>query len=54
MTIVVGMASLFGIAMFIRLKSSLSWETRVVVLGIGMAIQIVCFRMSFLPAIAHR
>ena len=54
MTVVVGIASLFGIAMFVRLKSSLSWTTRLIVLFLGMSIQIVCFRISFLPAIAQR
>jgi hypothetical protein len=54
MTVVVGIASLFGIATFIRLKSSLSWMTRLIVFALGMAIEIVCFRVSFLPAIAHR
>jgi hypothetical protein len=54
MTVVFGIASLFGIAMFVRLKSSLSWATRLIVLFLGMSIQIVCFRVSFLPAIAQR
>ncbi len=54
MTVVVGIASLFGITMFVRLKSSLSWMNRLILLVFGMAIQIVCFRISFLPAIAHR
>jgi hypothetical protein len=38
MTVVAGIASLFGIAMFVRLKSSLSWTTRLIVLFLGMSI----------------
>jgi hypothetical protein len=50
----VGIASSFGIAMFVRLKSSLSWTTRLIALVLGIAIQIVCFRISCLPAIPQR
>jgi hypothetical protein len=54
MTVVVGIASSFGIAMFVRLKFSLSWTTRLIALVLGITIQIVCFRISFLPAIAQK
>jgi hypothetical protein len=44
MTIAVGIASGVGIVAFFRLKSHL----------VLTAVQLVCFRLSFLPAIAHR
>ncbi len=53
MTVIVGTASVIGIASFARFKSSLSgliagaWF---VIMGI---IQFACFRISFLPSIAH-
>jgi hypothetical protein len=54
MTIVVGAASLVGIAMFGRFKSSLSVASAASLFVVTAAIQWVCFRASFLPAIAHR
>jgi hypothetical protein len=54
MTIVVGTASLVGTAMCVRFKSSLSAASVVMLFVVVAAIQWVCFRASFLPAIAHR
>ncbi len=54
MTIIVGVASAIGIANFFRLKSLLS-PLCAAGLFVGMAsLQVVCFRLSFLPSIAHR
>ena len=54
MTIIVGVASAIGIASFFRLKSLLS-PLSAAGLFVGMAaLQVVCFRLSFLPSIAHR
>lgn len=53
MTIVVGAASMVGIAMFGRFKSSLSVASAASLFVIAAAIQWVCFRASFLPAIAR-
>jgi len=54
MTIIVGAASIVGIGSFARSRSSLS-PLRVAFLFVGLAtIQWLCFRISFLPAIAHR
>jgi hypothetical protein len=54
MTIVVGIASLVGIAMCIRFKSSLSVVSAVTLFAVLAAFQWVCFRASLTPAIAHR
>jgi len=54
MTVVVGIASAVGIAAFFRLKSYLSgWAVARIFIVLAM-VQIVCFRLSLLPAIAHR
>jgi hypothetical protein len=54
MTVIVGVAAAIGITSCARFRSSLS-PLVAAVLFIGMgAIQLVCFRVSFLPAIAHR
>jgi hypothetical protein len=54
MTIIVGAAAIIGIASFVRLESFLSLVTRVSLFVVVAVIQWVCFRLSFLPAIAHR
>jgi hypothetical protein len=54
MTIVVGIASLVGIWGFARLRSSLSPLSRVAMFTALAIAQVACFRLSFLPAIAHR
>jgi hypothetical protein len=54
MTIIVGAASLIGIASFIRFKSSLSPLNASGLFALAAVIQVICFRLSFLPAIAHR
>lgn len=54
MTIIVGAASIFGIVSFIRFKSFLSLGVRVSLFVVALVIQWLCFRVSFLPAIAHR
>jgi len=54
MTIIVGAASLTGIAIFTRLKSSLSPAMAVMTFVVTAVVQYACFRVSFLPAIAHR
>ena len=54
MTVVVGIASGMGIVAFSRLKSDLSaWGLTSIFIVLAL-VQIVCFRLSFLPAIAHR
>jgi hypothetical protein len=54
MTIIVGVASAIGIASFIRFKSFLS-PLKAAGLFLAMALlQVICFRVSFLPSIAHR
>ena len=54
MTIIVGAASVTGIAIFTRLKSSLSPAMAVTAFVVTAVAQYTCFRISFLPAIAHR
>jgi hypothetical protein len=54
MTIIVGAASAAGIAMFARLKSGLSAMKAASIFAVLLLVQWVCFRLSFLPAIAHR
>jgi hypothetical protein len=54
MTIIVGAASIIGIACFVAFKSCLSLAARLSSFVALTAIQWVCFRLSFLPAIAHR
>jgi len=54
MTIIVGAASVTGIAIFTRLKSSLSPAMAVTAFVVTAVVQYTCFRISFLPAIAHR
>lgn len=54
MTIIVGAASLMGTVMFARLKSFLS-PAKAATAFVAMALlQLACFRISFLPAIARR
>src|SRR5258708_16693962 len=53
MTIIVGAASLTGIVIFTRLKSSLSPAMAVTTFVVTAVVQYACFRISFLPAIAH-
>jgi len=54
MTIVVGIASAVGIVAFFRLKSSLSGWGQASIFIVLAVVQVVCFRLSLLPAIAHR
>ena len=54
MTIIVGAASLIGIVMFARLKSLCSPAKAVAAFAAMAVLQLACFRLSFLPAIAHR
>jgi hypothetical protein len=54
MTVVVGIASGVGIVAFFRLKSHLSGWGLASIFIVHTAVQLVCFRLSFLPAIAHR
>jgi hypothetical protein len=54
MTIVVGIASGAGIVSFGRLKSLLSGWRMGTIFVVLAAVQFLCFRLSFLPAIAHR
>lgn len=54
MTVVVGMASAAGIVAFFRLKSYLSGWYLASIFILLATVQLVCFRLSFLPAIAHR
>jgi hypothetical protein len=53
MTIIVGAASLAGIASFIRFKSFLSPWSAAGLFVVMAIIQFLCFRVSFLPSIAH-
>jgi hypothetical protein len=53
MTITVGTASAIGIASFVRFKSFLSPVSAAGLFVVMAALQVVCFRLSFLPAIAH-
>lgn len=53
MTITVGTASAIGIGSFVRFKSFLSpWAAAGLFVVMGI-VQFLCFRYSFLPAIAH-
>ncbi|MGB6482622.1 MAG: hypothetical protein WBE86_03960 [Candidatus Acidiferrales bacterium] len=53
MTIVVGIASVAGIAAAARFKSRLSAPAAAGLFVIAAVIQWACFRISFFPAIAH-
>jgi hypothetical protein len=54
MIVIVGGASLIGIVLFARLKSFLS-PAKAAAAFVAMALlQLACFRLSFLPAIARR
>jgi hypothetical protein len=54
MTIIIGIAALVGIASFFRFRSSLSPLTAGLVFVLMTVSQVVCLRVSFLPAIEHR
>jgi hypothetical protein len=54
MTIIVGVSSVIGIASFIRFKAALSPLSAGGWFVLFAVIQVICFRLSFLPAIAHR
>jgi hypothetical protein len=54
MTIIVGIGSVVGIAMFWRFKSSLSLTSAGGLFVMGAAIQWLCFRAGFWSAIALR
>lgn len=54
MTVIVGLASLAGITLFAGSRSFLS-PAKAAAAFVAMALlQLACFRLSFLPAIAHR
>jgi hypothetical protein len=54
MTIIVGLAALIGIGSFFRFRSSLSPLTAGLIFVLMTVFQVVCLRVSFLPAIEHR
>jgi hypothetical protein len=54
MTLVVGAASLTGIVAFIRLKSLRSLPAMFGIFVLFTFAQLLCFRLSLLPAVAHR
>jgi len=54
MTLIVGAASVAGIAGFVRFRSFLSPWTAGAIFVVMAIIQFLAFRISFLPAIAHR
>ena len=54
MTIIVGVASLTGIVMFAGLRSFLSPAKAATAFVAMTLLQLACFRVSFLPAIANR
>jgi hypothetical protein len=54
MTILVVIGAVIGIVSFARFRSSLSALSAGVLFVAVAAVQWVCFRISFLPAIAHR
>lgn len=54
MTILVGAASIIGIAAFARLRSHLSAGAALGVFILVAVVQWICFRLSVLPAIATR
>jgi hypothetical protein len=54
MTIMVGAASVTGIVIFTRTKSSLPPAMVVTTFVVTAVVQYACFRISFFPAIAHR
>ncbi len=54
MTIIVGVAAAIGIGSFVRFKSFLSPWAAAGLFVFMAVVQAVCFRLSFLPAIAHR
>ena len=54
MTVVVGIAAGVGIVAFFRLKSYLSGWALASIFIVLAVVQLVCFRLSFLPALAHR
>jgi hypothetical protein len=53
MTVIVGAASLGGLVSFARAKSLLSPLSAAGLFVVMAALQVACFRLSFLPAIAH-
>jgi hypothetical protein len=54
MTFIVGAASMVGTGYFVAFKTDLSWGARIGLFVMMAVIQWGCFRLSFLPAIAHR
>jgi hypothetical protein len=54
MTIVVGCASILGLFTGLRMKTSTSGITAVLLLLIFSGLQLLTFRLSLLPQIAHR
>lgn len=54
MTLVVGASSIVGMGSFIRSRHSFSLAGATILFVIIAGFQLVCFRLSLLPAIAHR
>jgi hypothetical protein len=54
MTIVVGVSSVVGIAAVVRSRWAMPPGATIGLFVLGAALQLVCFRLSFLPWIAHR
>ena len=54
MTLIVGASSVVGIGSLIRFKFSFSPAGAAVLFVVMAIIQVVCFRLSLLPSIAHR
>lgn len=54
MTIIVGMACIFGAVGCLRFRPFLSLTGKVASFAAMALVQFVCFRLSFLPAIANR
>jgi len=53
LTIVMGAASIFGLALFPRLRRPLPWLQALGVAGVALAIQIGAFAISTQPWVAH-
>ena len=54
MTIVVGVSSIAGIAAVVRSRWAMPPGAAIGLFVLGAALQLTCFRLSFLPWIAHR
>jgi hypothetical protein len=54
MTLIVGIASIAGLISCFRTRATTSWEMAVLSFLIFAGLQLLTFRLSLLPAIAHR